>query len=66
MSNSFYPMIELRMRGSSAHLRVGKSKQCRLFVSGLREGTDVERASRALVYIGGPEETQNIRELVAA
>jgi len=35
-------------------------------VSALREGTDVERASRALVYMGGPEEREILRELFAA
>ncbi|HTW59162.1 MAG TPA: hypothetical protein VMD99_13605 [Terriglobales bacterium] len=34
-------------------------------VSALREGTDVERASRAFVYVGGPEERKILRELVA-
>jgi hypothetical protein len=35
-------------------------------VSALREGTDVERASRALVYVGGPEERKILRGLIAA
>jgi hypothetical protein len=34
-------------------------------VSALREGTNIERAARALVYVGGPEERKILRELIA-
>ena len=34
-------------------------------VSVLREGTNVERASRALAYLGGPEERKVLREVIA-
>jgi hypothetical protein len=34
-------------------------------VAALRKRTNVERASRALVYLGGPEERKVVRELIA-